>query len=57
MKIDRNTLKKLIEQSKPNETLVLTVNSLVKNSLQSCQKEINKFIDKSEDYVIVTIQR
>jgi hypothetical protein len=57
MKIDRNTLKKLIEQSKPNETLVLTVNSLEKNSLQSCQKEINKFIDKSEDYVIVTIQR
>ena len=57
MKIDRNTLKKLIEQSKPNETLVLTVNSLEKNSLQSCQKEINKFIDKSQDYVIVTIQR
>ena len=57
MKIDRNTLKKLIEQSKPNETLVLTVNSLEKNSLQSCQKEIGKFIDKSHDYMIITIQR
>ena len=57
MKIDRNTLKKLIEQSKPHETLVLTVNSLEKNSLQSCQKEIGKFIDKSQDYLIVTIQR
>ena len=41
MKIDRNTLKKLLEQSKPNETLVLTVDSL----------------EKSQDYVIVTIQR
>jgi hypothetical protein len=57
MKIDRNTLKKLIEQSKPNETLVLTVNSLEKNSLQSCQKEIGKFVNKEDDYVITVIKR
>jgi hypothetical protein len=57
MKIDRNTLKKLIEQSKPNETLVLTVNSLEKNSLQSCQKEIGKFVNKEDDYVIVMMKR
>ena len=57
MKIDRNTLKKLIEQSKPNETLVLTVNSLEKNSLQSCQKEIGKFVNKEDDYVITIIKR
>ena len=57
MKIDRNTLKKLIEQSKPHETLVLTVNSLEKNSLQSCQKEIGKFVNKEDDYVITVIKR
>jgi hypothetical protein len=57
MKIDRNTLNKLIEQSKPNETLVLTVNSLEKNSLQSCQKEIGKFVNKEDDYVITIIKR
>ena len=57
MKIDRNTLKKLIEQSKPNETLVLTVNSLEKNSLQICQKDIDKFLKKEEDYVIVMMKR
>ena len=57
MKIDRNTLKKLIEQSKPNETLVLIVNSLEKNSLQICQKDIGKFVNKEDDYVIVTMKR
>ena len=57
MKIDRNTLKKLIEQSKPNETLVLTINSLEKNSLQICQKDIDKFLKKEEDYVIVMMKR
>jgi len=57
MKIDRNTLKKLIEQSKPHETLVLTINSLEKNSLQICQKDIDKFLKKEEDYVIVMMKR
>jgi hypothetical protein len=55
--IDKLSLKRLVEQSKPNEILVLTVNSLEKNSLQMCQKEIEKFIRKQEDYVITVIKR
>ena len=57
MNLDKKSLKQLVEQSKPNEILVLTVNSLEKNSLQMCQKEIEKFIKKQEDYVITVIKR
>ena len=57
MNLDKKSLKQLIEQSKPNEILVLSVNSLEKNSLQICQKEIDKFIKKQEDYVITVIKR
>ena len=55
--IDKSYITKLISQSKPNEILVLSVNSLEKNSLQMCQKEIDKFIKKQEDYVITVIKR
>jgi len=57
MNIDKKSLKQLVEQSKPNEILVLQVNPLEKNSLQICQKEIDKFIKKQEDYVITVIKR
>ena len=57
MSVDKTSLKRLLEQSKFNEILVLSVNSLEKNSLQICQKEIDKFIKKQEDYVITVIKR
>ena len=57
MKVDKTSLKRLVEQSKPNEMLVLQVNQLEKNSLQFCQKEIDRFIKKSDDYVITVIKR
>ena len=57
MNIDKPSIKRLVEQSKPNEILVLHVNPLEKNSLQICQKEIDKFIKKQEDYVITVIKR
>ena len=57
MMIDKNSLKKCIDSAKPNEILVLSVNKLEKNSLQICQKEIEKFIKKQEDYVITVIKR
>jgi hypothetical protein len=57
MTFDKTSLKRLIDQSKPSEILVLSVNSLQKNSLIICQKEIDKFIKKQEDYVITVIKR
>ena len=57
MNVDKTSLKRLVEQSKPNEMLVLQVNPLEKNSLQFCQKEIDRFIKKSDDYVILIIRK
>jgi len=54
--IDKRVLKKTIDTAIPTEIVVLTVNKLEKNSLQICQKEIDKFIKKSEDYVITVIK-
>jgi len=57
MTVDKTSLKRLVEQSKPSEILVLQVNPLEKNSLQFCQKEIDKFVKKDDDYVITVIRR
>ena len=57
MRIDKSSIKRLIEQSSSNEILVLPVDSLEKNSLQICQKKIDKFVKKQEDYVITVIKR
>jgi len=55
--IDKSAFKKTIDTAKPSEILVLSVNKLEKNSLQICQKEIENFIKKQEDYVITVIKR
>jgi len=57
MTVDKSTLKRQIDQSKPSDLIVLTVNKNEKNSLQICQKKIEKFIKKQEDYVITVIKR
>jgi hypothetical protein len=57
MTLDKTALKRQIDQSKPNELLVFTVNKLEKNSLQICQKEIEKFIKKGQDCIIIVIGR
>jgi hypothetical protein len=57
MNLDKKSLKQLVEQSKPNQILVLSINSLEKNSLQMCQKKIDKFVKKQEDYVITVIKK
>jgi hypothetical protein len=54
---DRNLLKNLITTTKNPDLLVLSVNSLDKNSVKTYQNEIDKFIKKSEDYVITVIKR
>ena len=54
---DRNLLKVLITQAKTTDLLVLSVNSLDKNSYKIYQNEIEKFIKKSDDYVLVAIKK
>ena len=57
MKIDLNNLKTMISSAKPNDRLILTINYLERDSYRSCQKEIEKFIKKEEDYVIAVIRK
>ena len=57
MTIDKSALKRQIDQSRPNELIVLAVNKLEKNSLKICQKEIEKFIDRGHDYIITAIKK
>lgn len=54
---DRNLLKNLIITTKSQDLLVLSVNSLDKNSIKTYQNEIDKFIKKSDDYVVIVIRR
>jgi len=54
---DRNLLKNLIAQAKTTDLLVLSVNSLDKNSYKNYTNKIEKFIKKSEDYVVMVIRR
>jgi hypothetical protein len=54
---DRNLLKNLIAQAKTTDLLVLSVNSLDKNSYKNYKNEIEKFIKKSDDYVLMLIRK
>jgi len=57
MNLDKTALKRLIDQTRQGDLLVLDMSRLEKNSLQMCQKEIDKFIKKQEDYVIIVMKR
>ena len=57
MIIDKPTLKRRIDGCKPHEILVLTVNKLEKDSLKLGQKQIEKFIKKGQDYLIIAIKK
>jgi hypothetical protein len=57
MKLDKNVIKKQIDNSKPNEILILSVDSLDKDSVSTNLKVVEKFIRKSEDYSIAVIKK
>ena len=57
MNLDKTALKRLVEQTRQGDLLVLDMSRLEKNSLQMRQKEIEKFVKKQEDCVIVLIKK
>jgi len=57
MNFDKTILKRQIDQSRPNELIILAVNKFEKNSLHICQKEIDRFINKMDDYVIIVMKK
>lgn len=57
MNLDKSSLKNLITRSKPNDILVLLVDSLDKEDYKNYQNAIDKFVRKNEDYVITVIKK
>ena len=55
--IDKSSIKRLIDKSKHTELLVLQIDSLEKDSLRSIQKELEKFVNKTEDYVVIVTKK
>jgi len=55
--IDKPKLISLFSSTRPHDLLVLSVNSLDKNSYKDYKIEIDKFMKKSEDYVVTVIRR
>jgi hypothetical protein len=54
---DKSKLISLLASTKPHDLLVLSVNSLDKNSYKNYKIEIDKFMKKSDDYVVMVIRR
>ena len=55
--IDKNNLKRTIDQTKSQDLLVLSVNKLEKDSVSINLKKIEKFMNSRDDYVIVVMKR
>jgi hypothetical protein len=55
--IDKTILKKTIDQTRPQNLLVLSVNKIEKNSVSTNLKTIEKFMNSRDDYVILVIKR
>jgi len=54
---DKPKLISLLSSTKPSDLLVLSVNSLDRNSYKNYKIEVDKFIKKSDDYVVIAIRR
>ena len=57
MNLDKTLLKRTIDQTRPQDLLVLTVNKLEKGSVNTNLKTIEKFMNSKDDYVIVVMRR
>ena len=57
MNLDKTLLKRTIDQTRPQDLLVLTVNKLENGSVNTNLKMIEKFMNTKDDYVIVVMRR
>ena len=57
MNLDKTLLKRTIDQTRPQDLLVLTVNKLEKGSVSNNLQKVVKFIKNKDDYVIMVIRR
>ena len=57
MNLDKTQLKRNIDQTRPQDLLVLTVNKLEKGSVNTNLKIIVNFITIKDDYIIMVMRR
>ena len=57
MNLDKTLLKRNIDQTRPQDLLVLTVNKLEKDSVNTNLKLIEKFMNTKDDYVIMVMRK
>lgn len=57
MTVDKNALKKLVDSTKPNDILVSTVNAIEKDGVRRIKSEVEKFLSKSSDYVVILVRK
>ena len=57
MNLDKTLLKRTIDQTRPQDLLVLSVNKLEKGSVNTNLKTIEKFMNSKDDYVIMVMRR
>ena len=57
MNLDKTLLKRTIDQTRPQDLLVLQVNQLDKGSVNTNLKTIEKFMNSKDDYVIMVMKR
>lgn len=55
--IDKNALKKLMDSTKPNDILVSTVNAIEKDGIRRIKSEVEKFLSKSSDCVVILVRK
>jgi hypothetical protein len=57
MILDKTKLKRTIDTTKTQDLLVLNVNNLEKDSVNTNLKTIEKFMNSRDDYVIIVMKR
>ena len=57
MNLDKTLLKRTIDQTRPQDLLVLQVNQLEKGSVNTHLKTIEKFMNSKDDYLIMVMRR
>ena len=55
--IDKTNLKRTIDLTKPQNLLVLSVNKIEKDSVNTNLRKIEKFMNSRDDYVIMVMRR
>jgi hypothetical protein len=57
MNLDKTLLKRTIDQTRPQDFLVLQMNKLEKGSVNTNLQKVVKFIKNKDDYLIMVMRR